>query len=219
MNDEIICADSTEWMKQLKNNSLDVIVTGIADQSELDITMDAYKHWVRDTLSSFFQKVSPKGYIVLVFTDRRHDGQLFSKAQVAFEVAKQAQFKTLWHKIIPVTEIGKVINLGRHIGFSHLLCFSQNGRPGYASPDILTPGPRAWKNGFTQVTIEFIVNYLLQVMPDKVLVDPFCGHGDLLAYAKSKGIRVFGIDINQKVVDIAKKKLAQTRQYDNVTER
>jgi hypothetical protein len=124
--------------------------------------------------------------------------------------------------------------------YSHLLCFSKNlnDKLMKVSPDVahrgkfrsnrsraslcyiennrvFVAGKAVWKRGMgyhsTLVAVEFIRQYCPQ--PNKAtIVDPFCGHGTVLAVANYLGFNSIGIDCMAKFCKAAVKLTATDQQ-------
>lgn len=197
----VICADSFEWLPANRNQGS--VVTSLPDASEIGIEdLDEYEKWVRRAATECFLSASEGCPVIFVQTDRRKGGRQFSKSNLLQNVAKENGWVLVWHKIELSQEIGKA-NLYRPT-FRHMLCFG-NGKvtAGQATPDVIPVSRRLCPMAFGfeagKVAVEFCMRYA------KRICDPFCGHGTVLHVAESLGADSVGVDIDQKVCEVAKK--------------
>jgi len=112
----------------------------------------------------------------------------------------------LWHKIVCRKPPGTITH-GR-ASYSHLICFSRPRvvapkRPG---PDVLADaGFMPWSRAMGVSACQLACRFLLEETPTRLVVDPFCGHGTVLAVANAMGLDALGIDISVRQCRAARK--------------
>src|SRR5207342_2154484 len=174
----------------------DVIVTSLPDLAELDIDPALYPAWFARAAAACLDAVPPAGVAVFYQTDRRRGGALLSKAALLLELDR----RVLFHKIVLRRPAGSV-DLYRP-AFSHLIAFSERGRPGPATPDVIDAGRVLWPNGIGLTVCSWVVRWTHRF--GDVLADPFCGYGTVLAAAEADGYAsVIGIDIDAACCELA----------------
>ena len=107
----------------------------------------------------------------------------------------------LFHRVVCRKPPG-TLTLGRPT-FSHLLCFGTQVRPtpGRGWADVLDdPGEVTWTRGMgTRACIE-ACRFVLDHTTTRTVVDPFCGHGTMLAVANDLGLDAVGVELSIKRV-------------------
>lgn len=182
----------------------DAIVTSLPDAAEIGLSLDGeYQRWVTDAVRLCEAQVRDDGLLVFYQTDRRAEGQWFSKPALIIPVAG----RMLWHKIVLRRDVG-----GRDLyrpGFAHLLAFSRTGHVGAASPDVMPAGQRLWKNGTGLTASTFAAEYARGFGDGESFCDPFCGHGTSLITAMRAGFgTVTGIDSDGECCAMAQRMTA-----------
>jgi hypothetical protein len=199
-------ADAFTWLLDKEFDDSAAIVTSLPDESELVSLLkrevkgaghsDSYETFLRKATSSILKTIAPTSYALFMQTDRKKDGHCIDKAYIVTDEARKKGFKTIFHKIILTREPGKV-NMFRP-SFTHLLCFSQKGSAGKATPDVIYSGKALYKNGMGVDAVRFALDFLNSKGISKV-VDPFCGQGTVLFIAKtfySHWKEAIGVDID-----------------------
>jgi hypothetical protein len=198
---KIVCADSFEWLPA--NRDQGSIVTSLPDASEIGIEdLNKYEKWVRRAATECFLSASEGCPVIFIQTDRRKGGRQFSKANLLMNIAQELGWFLLWHKIELSAEVGKS-SLYRPT-FRHMLCFGRGKMSaGQATPDVIPPSKRLYDMAFgfaaARVAVEFCKKFSNGVL------DPFCGYGTTLHAAEELGMDSVGVDIDQKVCEVAKK--------------
>jgi hypothetical protein len=180
------------WLKI--NKSWDSIVTSIPDMSEVNMKIKEYTEFFRGSARLCLEATKNKGYCIFLQTDRKYDGW-FDKSYLIIDEAKKLGYRMLWHKIALRTEVGKT-DLYRPT-FSHMLCFSKEGKIGIPIPDVIYRGDITYDNAFGIDAVVFVLEYLKK-QGVKTVVDPFVGSGTTLAIANKLGMKAIGLDIDKK---------------------
>lgn len=129
---------------------------------------------------------------VFYVTDRKHDGAIYSKANLLFAAAAIEERKTLWHKIALRRSVGKA-DIHRPT-YSHMIAFGRDARCGAATPDVINAGRMLYPNATGLSAAAVAVKFAGR--EDAPLVDPFCGRGTIPAVAEAIGLDAIGVDID-----------------------
>ena len=182
----IICDDAFNWLLRGRPGA---IFTSPPDAEEIGAALDVWAEWFAEAVRLCFK--ATRGPVVFYVTDRKHQGAVFSKPQIIFREADRAGVKTTWHKICLRREVGQ-IDIHRPT-FSHLVAF--NGRPGTATPDVISRGKTLYNNGTGLLAARVGVDWIKTQAGD--LADPFCGQGTIPAVAEALGLAAVGVDIDE----------------------
>ena len=105
----------------------------------------------------------------------------------------------LWHKVVCRAAPGN-ITFGRP-AYSHLLCFSRGLRLDLSksTADVLPQaGEVTWTRGMGVQACLAACRYVLENTSTRTIVDPFCGHGSVLAVANWLGLDAVGVELSRK---------------------
>ena len=196
---EVICADALPWMAE--HAGAGGVVTSLPDADEMGWGILAWRDWFAEAAGLALAVPPPEATAVFYQTDRKAGGRLESKAALLMRVAEASGYRLLWHKIALRREPGKV-DLHRP-GYTHLLAFSREGRPGPATPDVFPAGAMVYPNAMGAAAAEVAINLVAASSP--VIYDPFCGRGSVLAIANALGHDAVGIDIDPEQCERARR--------------
>jgi hypothetical protein len=104
----------------------------------------------------------------------------------------------LWHKVVCRAPPGTT-TFGRP-AYAHLLCVSRGRRlaAGAATPDVLPAlGAMSWSRAMGSAACEVAVRFAASVGA-RVVVDPFCGLGSVLAAANAHGLDAIGVELSKR---------------------
>lgn len=191
---EIVCQNSLTWLAKQKNHSLGNVITGIPDLDETPYTMVKYEQFIKKILTLIFKKTRKDGYCLFMNTDRKFQKNWIDKSYWIQKVADSVKIPLKWHKIILLRKVNST-----HIQrptYQHYLCFSYEGGPGEATPDVFTCGQKAYSNASCPKGVTHAVNFVKRYSKSEQVVDPFVGRGTVLKIAQSKGLNGIGIDID-----------------------
>lgn len=196
MKAEIFCQDAIKWLKKQPNHSLENVVTGIPDFDETPYqTMPKYIEFFQLAVKLIFQKCKKDGYCLFMNTDRKYQKNWIDKSFLIHQIAHQQKIPLKWHKIILLRPVGST-----HIQrptYQHYMCFSYQGGPGEATPDVITCGRKAYKNANCESGVKHAIGFLKRYAPALEVVDPFVGRGSILIEAKkAKFDRGIGVDLD-----------------------
>lgn len=153
--------------------------------------------WFEGAVGSCLHVTGQRYPAVFYVTDRRHTGQIFSKADAVLAAAGSFGYHVLWHKIALRREPGK-LDLYRPT-YSHMIAIGPPGtRGGKATPDVFDRGPVLYPNGMgmtaARMAVEFVARYTERGVHPAPVVNPYCGRGTVLAAASAAGLPAVGID-------------------------
>jgi hypothetical protein len=116
----------------------------------------------------------------------------------------------VFHKIV-CREPPGTVSYGRP-NYSHLLCFAK--RPSTlrraSGPDVLADaGFMSWSKATGERACEYCCRFLREATLTRVVVDPFCGHGTVLAVANALGLAAIGVDSSARKCRAARRLVAR----------
>ena len=201
MSRQIYCQDAVEWLSAQPDHSLDNIVTGICDLDETPMPLSEYLDFFYRIATLIMTKVAPEGYAIFIQTDRKYEGRWIDKSYILTDVATHCGLKLKWHKIVLLRGVGAT-DLHRP-GYSHMLCYSMEGRPGASTADVIEFGQRLYKNGTSLMAAHVVIEFINRNHPGLV-VDPFVGRGTIVAVANKYGLDAIGVDLDPEQCEKAK---------------
>lgn len=192
---EIFEADAFVWLAEHPAPLDASVVTSLPDLSELPgLTLERFRAWFVDAARRVVRWVPPQGVAVFYQSDVLHAGTWVDKAYLVGRAIEEEGAALVFHKIVcrkpPDTPY-----LGRP-SYSHLLGVAHAPRPvRRPSPDVLTSAGRMpWSKAMGVEACRLACRYLLDETDTRVVVDPFCGHGTVLAVANALGLEAIGVD-------------------------
>lgn len=205
-------ADALEWLRAqpvsvFANASF---VTSLPDHSEFQsLTLGQWKAWFTDTAALVMERCPEEGVAIFYQRDQKQEGAWIDKAFLIQKAAERVGHAQLWHKIVCRARPGSA-TFGQP-GFSHLLCFSRGVRAEVArsTPDVLPlAGEQTWTRGMGLLACEAACRFILEQTSSRTVIDPFCGHGTVLAVANELGMSAIGVEKGRKRAE--KAELLQT---------
>ncbi len=198
--------DAIQWLneqEELKNSS---IVTSLPDISEFPkFSIEVWKKWFVDTAGLVLSKCGHEGLVIFYQTDIKKEGVWIDKSFLCQKAAEQMHYNLVAHKIICRAPAG--IETKDATGYSHLLCFSKTPKPEItkAFADVMPDaGETTWKRGMGKNVCELACRIVKEHTKTQTIVDPFCGHGGVLAVANELGLNAIGVDHKLKYAKKAK---------------
>src|SRR6218665_242733 len=194
------CADALEWLAGQGGLTGCSLITSMPDLSEFpSLTLAEWKDWFVRTAELVLSRCPDDGVTVFYQTDIKKDGTWVDKGYLVQKAAEQQGHALLWHKVVCRAPAGQV-TFGRP-AYSHLLCFSRGIRADLArsSADVLPQaGEVTWTRGMGVQACLAACRYVLSPTPTRTIVDPFCGHGTVLAVANDLGLDAVGVELSNK---------------------
>lgn len=197
---QVVCADAFEWMRTHPAEVGSSVVTSLPDASELPkLSFDAWRLWFVDAARTVIRWVPPDSVAIFFQTDIRRSGAWIDKGHLVMGAADQENALVVWHKIVCRAPPGTV-SPGRP-SYSHMICISRSPRafPKRPGPDVLIDtGASSWTRAMGIEACRVACAYLRDETDTRLIVDPFCGRGGLLAVAESMGFASIGVDISAR---------------------
>jgi hypothetical protein len=209
----VVHGEALTWLGNHPAEQGACIFTSLPDLSEIQgLTLQGWKTWFTHAAETAMRWVGDEGLSIFYQSDIRHNGQWVDKAQLVHSASERTHHRLLWHKIVCRKPAGTV-SFGRPT-YSHMLAFAGPALPlgllaGVPSgPDVLADaGPMSFSRatGLTAVTVA--CTFLRKTERVRVVVDPFCGQGGILAVANRMGIDAIGVELNAKRARAARNNL------------
>ncbi|MCC6528078.1 MAG: SAM-dependent methyltransferase [Polyangiaceae bacterium] len=176
------------------------VVTSLPDASEMPaLDFEGWRSWTIDTARRLLSWVPDDGVVVFFQSDVLRHGVWIDKAYLAGRAAEAEGAALVWHRIACRAPAGTP-SYGR-AGYSHLLCYSRTPRTPRVRPegDVLTEvGHKPWSKAMGLSACLAVCRYLCAETATRVVVDPFCGHGSVLAVANALGLDAVGVDLGAR---------------------
>lgn len=183
------------------------VVTSLPDVSELGgASLASWKAWFVSAARRVIRWTPEDGVSIFYQSDIRVQGAWIDKGYLIMRAAEEEGAHVVWHKIVCRKPPG-TIGLGRP-SYSHMICLSKKlrepaRRPG---PDVLPDaGHMPWSRAMGVEACRVACAYLRDETSTKIVVDPFCGRGTVLAVANDLGLDALGVDLSAKRVRAARR--------------
>lgn len=194
------CEDAIEWLRVQPVLSGCSIITSLPDVSEFpQLTLAQWKSWFESAAELVLSRAPDEGVTIFYQTDIKKEGTWVDKAYLCQKAAERAGHELLFHKVVCRALPGNT-TFGRP-AYSHLICFSRGVRADVAKSfaDVLpTAGEVTWTRGMGAKACEAAIRFILENTSTRTIVDPFCGHGTVLAAASRMGLDSIGIELSRK---------------------
>ena len=203
---EVHCADAIPWMQARGRMAGACAVTSLPDVSEVGLALPAWREWFLAAVQLVVAAVPDDSAAIFFQSDIKRDGCWIDKGALVMSAAEAAGARVLFHKLICRRPPG-TLTLGRP-GYTHLIAVSRTLRcPDVLPiPDIITDaGRQPWVRAMGVRAAAHAVRFARDQAGAKIIFDPFCGVGTVLAVAKRLGLDALG-------VEKAKKRCEQSRQ-------
>ena len=175
-------------------------ITSLPDFTEFpQFTIEEWKKWFQSAAERVLASCPEEGVTIFYQRDSKHEGLWVDKGFLCLKAAEAAGQHLLWHKIICRAPPGQ-ITFGKP-AYSHLLCFSKGVRTEltHSTPDVLPlAGQTTWTRGMGVRACELACRFVLERTSTRTVVDPFCGHGTVLAIANELGLHAHGVELSRK---------------------
>ena len=197
------CGDGLAWLDAAKADGTlkgTSIITSLPDISELPtLGKEGWAHFFEDAAHRCASAIDDDALCIFFQSDVKIDGVWIDKGALVTRAATRAGLRIVFHKIVLRVPAGTVTH-GR-AGYSHLLAFSKAAvldmsKPG---PDVIaSAGPKTWTRGMGLHACDAACDAVLRLTPTRTIVDPFCGHGTVLAVANERGLHAIGVELGGK---------------------
>lgn len=206
-NRTVFHADALEWLQAHAAPTNASVVTSLPDVSELpELGFDGWRRWFSEAARRVIEWVPADGLAMFFQSDVRRQGVWVDKSYLVLRALEQTAASLTFHKIVCRKAPGTITH-GR-ASYSHLICISPTARAGVRSPgpDVLADAgfmPSSKSMGVEACRLA--CRFLLSETATRVVVDPFCGHGTLLAVANALGLDAIGVDRSVRCCRAARK--------------
>jgi hypothetical protein len=194
------CAEAVAWLTGREVLHGCSVITSLPDVSEFPtLSLAEWKQWFVRTAALVMTKVPADGVALFYQTDVKKAGAWVDKGYLISKAAEEVGCETLFHKVVCRRTPGTV-TFGRP-AYSHLLCFSRGQRVdlGRATADVLPEaGEVTWTRGMGVRACLAACRFIQEHTASRTVVDPFCGHGTVLAVANALGLDAVGVELSRK---------------------
>jgi len=208
----VIQAEALAFLAQNPAESGTSVVSSLPDVSEMShLDFEGWRSWFVDAVRRVIAWVPADGGVAIFFqSDVRHEGRLVDKGYLVMQGAEAEGATVLWHKIVCRKPPGTVA-FGRP-SYSHMICVERASSPGVPRPRMRHPGPDVlpdagfmpWTRAMGVEACRVALRFIRDETNTRVVVDPFCGHGTVLAVANELGFDAVGIDLGARRCKIAR---------------
>ncbi len=202
---EVICADAIPWMRERGVIAGACAVTSLPDVSEVGLALPVWRAWFLDAVRLVIDAVPEESAAVFFQSDIKHDGVWIDKGALVTRAAEDAGAAILFHKIVCRRPPG-MLTMGRP-GFTHFIAVSRKMR----CPDVLPipdvivdAGRQPWVRAMGVRAAGHAVRFAKEQAGARVVFDPFCGVGTVLAAANALGLDALGVEKARKRAEQAR---------------
>lgn len=192
--------DGVAWLASAALPASHAIVTSLPDVSELGgVDFVTWRAWFVDTVALCCRQLSDHAVGIFYQTDIKRDGRWVDKSFLVQLGVEAAGSSLLWHKVVCRVAPGTVA-FGRP-AYAHMLCVSRARRlpAGRSTPDVLPAlGTMTWTRAMGTAACETAARFLVSDTDTRVVVDPFCGVGTMLAVANTHGLDAIGCELSRR---------------------
>jgi hypothetical protein len=175
-------------------------ITSMPDASEFtSLSLAEWKEWFVRAATLVLSRCPDEGVAIFYQTDIKKEGTWVDKGYLCQKAAEQTGHALLWHKIVCRAPAGSV-TFGRP-SYSHILCFSRRVRAevSRSTADVIAKaGEVTWTRGMGVDACRLACRFVLENTLTRTIVDPFCGHGTVLAVANELGLDAIGVELGPK---------------------
>jgi hypothetical protein len=187
--------DGVAWLARAPLPADHAIVTSLPDASEVPELGATWAAWFIDVVALACRQLADEAVAIFYQTDVKRDGRWVDKGYLVQRGAEAAGSHLLWHKVVCRVPPG-AITMGRP-AYAHLLAFSRELRlaPGRSTADVLpSTGVMTWSRAMGVAACEAAARFLVAETACRTVLDPFCGHGTMLAVANAHGLDAIGVE-------------------------
>ncbi len=176
------------------------VVTSLPDVSEMPrLDLVGWREWFVGAARAVVRWIPEQSAAIFFQSDIRHRGAIVDKGYLVTRAAEEEGASVVWHKIVCRRAAGTA-SFGRP-GWSHMICLTKGTprSPRRPQPDVLPDaGFMPWTRSMGRAACEVACRHLIDETSTDTVVDPFCGHGTVLAVANELGLRAIGVDLSAK---------------------
>jgi hypothetical protein len=180
-------------------------ITSLPDVSEVGLTLPVWRAWFLNAVRLVIDAVPDESAAIFFQSDIKRDGVWIDKGALVTRAAEDAGARLLFHKIVCRRPPG-MLTAGRP-GFTHLIAVSRTMK----CPDVLPipdvivdAGPQKWVRAMGVRAAAQAVRFAQEQVGAKLIFDPFCGVGTVLAVANTLGLGALGVEKARKRAEQAR---------------
>ncbi len=199
---EVIWADAIPWMEARGRIDGACAVTSLPDVSEVGLALPVWREWFLGAVKLVVNSVPDDSAALFFQSDIKRDGVWIDKGALVTRAAEDAGARILFHKIVCRRPAGMLTH-GRP-GFTHLIAVSR----ALKCPDVLPipdviaeAGGQKWVRAMGVRAAAHAVRFAQEQVDAKIIFDPFCGVGTVLAVANALGLDALGVEKARKRAD------------------
>jgi hypothetical protein len=196
----VVQAEALAWLDANRADEHASVMTSLPDVSEMSgFDLDAWRAWFVASIRRIIRWVPPEGTAIFYQSDIRHRGTIVDKGYLVVRAAEEESAALLWHKIVCRKPAG-TISFGRPT-YSHMIAVGVAPRavPRHPGPDVVPDaGIMSWSRATGVEACRVACRFLREDTATRVVVDPFCGRGTILAVANALGLDAVGVDLSAK---------------------
>ena len=192
---EVHQADALEWLRAHAPLDGASVVTSLPDVSELPaLSFAQWQSWFGEAAELVVRSLPEEGVAIFFQSDIVHAGLWVDKGALVAAAAERAGMGLLFHRIVCRKPPG-TLTFGRAT-YAHLLGFARRPPPGgRARADVLPDGgPTAGRKAMGRLAALEACRFIREQTPTRLVIDPFCGWGTVLAAANALGLDAVGVD-------------------------
>jgi hypothetical protein len=174
-------------------------VTSLPDVSEVNMDLVTWRAWFLGAVELVVNAVPNESAALFFQSDIKRDGAWIDKGAMVIRAAEDAGARVLFHKIVARRPPG-TLTYGRP-GYTHLIAVSRamTCPDVLPLPDIITDaGELKWIRAMGVRAAGQAVRFAKEQAGAKVVFDPFCGVGTVLAVANALGLDALGVELSRK---------------------
>jgi len=196
----IVHAEALAWLDANVAPPHASVVTSLPDVSEVPPhDLAAWRSWFVHAARSVIRWTPEDGVAIFFQSDIRRGGAIVDKGHLVMRAADDEGASVVFHKIVCRKPPG-TIALGRP-SYSHMIAVARRERPLplRPGPDVLADaGAMPWSRAMGVEACRVACRFLLDETDTRVVVDPFCGLGTVLAVANALGLDALGVELSAK---------------------
>ncbi len=207
MKRAVFCKDAIKWLKSYSPIEKASFLGSLPDFSEFPrLSLLQWKEWFSHTSGLILNATDPEGVTIFFQSDIKYHGLWVDKSFLIQQEAERLGHRLIFHKIFCRTPPGS-ITFGRP-SYSHMICFSRTLVPDLSrsTADVIPDlGSKTWVRGMGLHASLMASQFVLKETSTRLLINPFCGEGSVLAAANYVGLDAIGIEKSRRRADKAMK--------------
>ena len=192
-------AEALAWLAENAPPDGACVITSMPDVSEVPLDFAGWREWFIRAARTIVRWLPRDGVAIFFQSDIRERGAHVDKGYLVMRAAEEEGASVLWHKIVCRKPPG-TIALGR-ASYSHMIAIAPRSREDLklSGADVLPDaGETSWSRGMGLEACRVACRWARDQAGARVVVDPFCGRGSVLAVANALGLDAIGVDLAAK---------------------